>query len=704
MEFKNDNEKLNYIESQFATDPCVNIIPKERFEERVSKVFEILWERLSKSFGPGGAATFISIYPAYYATKDGFTMMKNIAFDVKLDQVISNMVQTVCNRLNFTVGDGTTTAVIATKSTYDSYVSNRYFFENESILPRQILAQFEEYKKEILEKLDSRSRSIQSDDPKLLKENIRKIVSVSSNGNEEITNIISSLYEELGYPAISRSISKDGITRSYITEGYKIDTCLTDKLYINNDNNTMSLSASDILIFDHKVTQETYEMILKPISEMSENRQRHLICIAPYYDEKALSGVIKTDLNRQYKTKNDISLVLMVCSKVSGMEKVRLDDLAMLLNTMVITSDIEKTLISKIKSISSERICSYPYNRVFNMDFREIDDMCVLVNGNDHNIMRCYYKNTEMSNIWDYDAEVLTEGFRIGYCESCVLGLEESTFSGFHYDQSKYDVYINVAKTELEEIRRKCENVGAFSVQLTEKQQRLYSLELKTGVIEVGSTSELSQGYLSDTVDDSIKAAASAFNNGIVLGCNVTLIDIINDMIDKYNTSDIGSDKMKCKLLEILRDGYINVYMTVLNNVIPDDVVCPSNDVSPLSWIYDMSLFSDYKQVNLTDAYNIFIDKLSRHYVMLGITREMIIKNIPEEFFTEYLSDDYFSEVRHINDVIIELSIKSKNVFDVTTAQFSHDIINSTETDKEILKATIDLLSLLITGNQLILR
>lgn len=688
MEYTKQNDELNFIDFQFSNEPRINIISKEKFEERVSEVFNILWEKLSKSFGPGGAGTFISRFPEYYTTKDGFTIMKNIAFDKKLDQVISNMVRAICDRLNFTVGDGTTTAVIATKSTYDSYVSKKDFFAQESVLPRQILAQFEEFKKEILKELDIRAKSIQSDNPEVLKENISKVVSISSNGNEEITDMISSLYEELKYPAISHSIAKDGIMKSYITEGYKIDTCLTDKLYINNDNNTMILDGADVLVFDHKVTQETYEMILKPLASMSKDRERHLICIAPFYDEKALSGVIKTDLTRQYKTNNSISLVLMVCSKVTGLEKIRLEDLAMLLNTMVISSSMEKELISKIKTRSNTD--SYPHNKIFNMDFREISGTCVLVEsdptGSSVTLKREYVGNINTTDIWDYTDEVISEGFRIGYCGSCVLGLSESTFADFHYDQNQYNIYLKTAKDELEEVRRKCENIGAFSLQLTEKQQRFYSLGLKTGVIEVGSTSELSQGYLKDTVDDSIKAAASAFNNGVVLGCNVTLISIIDGMMKKYETNDAEHSKLhilKSLLLKILKDGYIQVYRTVLENVISDD--------------------SLIEYADLDTAHYLFIDKLYKIYEMSGISKYVIENNISAEFFRENLPMDYFTSKKTVVDIIIDLSINSGTVFDVSAAQFNHDVINSTETDKEILKATIDLLSLLITGNQLVL-
>ena len=58
-------------------------------------------------------------------------------------------------------------------------------------------------KDDVIEELNKRATSIQSDDPDVLADNIKKVVYVSSNGNEEITNMISDLYRELQFPAIS---------------------------------------------------------------------------------------------------------------------------------------------------------------------------------------------------------------------------------------------------------------------------------------------------------------------------------------------------------------------------------------------------------------------------------------------------------------------------------------------------------------------
>lgn len=654
MEYTNpQDESLDFIKKQLATEPVINVITKDEFEERVYKVFTILWEKLSKSFGPGGAGTFISVYPSYYNTKDGFTIMKNIAFDKKLDQVISDMVMNVCSRLNFTVGDGTTTATIATRSTYESYINNKNFFVEHNLLPRDILKKFETYKNMLLERIDNLSTPIRSNDPTELRKNIEKVVFISSNGNREITNMIGSLYEELMYPAISCGLSQDGTMKSSIIEGYKTDISITDKLYINNDNNTMMLTnGADVVIFDHKIMKETYEKILKPLSTASMARGRHLICIAPFYDETALSGVIKSDLNAEYRKRQDINLVLMACAKATGDARIDLEDLAMLLNTTVISPTMENDYLEVLNNGES-------IYKLFNMDLRKIENSVVCIYaGEDNDTLKTAVYHDGISNLFNYfDSD---KGIRVGYCGRLNLGLKVSTFSDFYYDENMYNTTLSVAKSELDEVQKKCEKLGAFSFELVKKQKRVYSLGLKTGLIEVGSTSELSQGYLKDAVDDAVKAAASAYNNGVVLGCNVSLMKAISDMI---NTVDNEVDKA---LLNILLSGFMSVCETVFSNVFTNLELSSENIADSGKEVSDIMINRyDFKDFNMDT--NKFI----------------------------YAPDVY--------KYLIFYSIATHQVLDLSTGIFNNEVINSSEADKEILKATIDLLSLLITGNQLVL-
>ena len=47
-------------------------------------------------------------------------------------------------------------------------------------------------------------------------------------------------------------------------------------------------------------------------------------------------------------------------------------------------------------------------------------------------------------------------------------------------------------------------------------------------------------------------------------------------------------------------------------------------------------------------------------------------------------------------------SVENEEVFDLVTNTFSKDIINSASTDIEVLTAIVDLMNILITGNQLV--
>lgn len=665
MEFAKDNQELSFVDSMFETEPHINIIDKERFNDRVNTVFSILYQSLVKSFGPGGAGTFVSIYPKYYNTKDGFTIMKNIAFDKKLDQVICDMVMDICSRLNFTVGDGTTTAVIATKSIYESYLNSKDTFEKMNLLPRDIMARLDSLKDQILNRIDQKAIPIRSYDPEVLAYNIRKVVWVSSNGNEEITNMVSDLYKELLYPAISVTLAKDGKMKTKIVSGYNMDISLTDKLYINNDDNTMVLNGANVIIFDHKVTKSTYTNILRPLNRESLLRGKHLICIAPYYDEVALQGVIRTDLLAEYNKKKDANLVLTVC-KNKGSEKIRLEDLALLLNTQIITTHGELELVTAMETTGTEILS------LFDLDNREIEGLPVAYAvDSEHLRLENYHKDNEKKP-FSYNPDGNT--IRVGYADDIIIGLNESTFSGFYYDEEEYKKRLNIARVELEEIQRKVESNGTFSFDLVAKQDRLYALGLKTGAIEVGASSEISQSYIKDMVDDAVKAAASAYNNGVVLGCNVTMSSILQDMVSHTE------DELDKTLLEILLNGFKSVYKSVINNVFEDIPILP-NDVI----VEDTDEFRE-------KVFNSVLNTLRKNTPCTNIKFDF------EDF--KKVSTDCTS----IHDVLTDMSITNEVVVDLGNhGEFSTLIINSSETDKEILKAVVDLLSLLITGNQMVI-
>lgn len=676
-------EDLSTVEGRgFKKEPAINVITKEDFEERVRKVFNLLYNTLAKSFGPYGAVTLIYNYPYAHATKDGFTIAKNLSMDCSetiTDQAIADMAINICGRLNFTVGDGTTSAIIATNSIFQNYMKNKDYFTSKLILPRDIMAKYEVIKEKVIENLKKKVTTVRTSDREQLSKNIHDVVYISSNGNDEITNYISDMYKEIGCPAITCQTSPDGVTRAETINGYQLKLNLIDRIYINNDDKTMDVKNADIVILSVKVTRDIYERILIPLNEVARSLGRNLIVAAPVYDENTINQRIKPDLVAEYKSQHKINMILTSYRAATSFDRQIIEDFAMLTNTTVIDGPLSRRIC---EAAGSQRIFE-----IFNIFDREIPGINTCIVGSaqvyaypydtgdsekvlaDHNDIAYQYMDTEDGTArFPYEKRI-----RLGFVKSASLGLNKSVFSDFKdsktgftiYDEETYEKVKSEAEEKLNSAIDKYKNLGTFNLEVGQCQERFYALDLKIGIIYVGGDSELSIALLKDAVDDAIKAASSAFYHGIINGCNVSLIQSISELE--------AEDETEQMLINILRDGFRDVYKTVLKNAFSTKYMDSNN-----------------------------IDAKTREFkencdYIFGNTDEIFEDN---DVLNEVLKDPH---VKSVQDVIVEYSVKIGKVFDLSTKRFSTTVINSEQTDEEILKATIDLISLLIVGNQMVI-
>ena len=673
------NEVINNKENRIKGEPRINVISKEEYEERVEKVFHILWEVLSKSFGPYGAPTLICNYPWTHVTKDGYTIMKNLSMDTSqtmVDQQIADMASDICGRLNYSVGDGTTSAVIATNSIYQSYRKYKQVLDDLCILPRDVVKRYNDIKAAIVDRLLS-GYVVKPDltNREELSEIIRNVVYISSNGDEIITDYISDLYYDLGCPAITCSLAPDGITKKSVIHGYKFEMSLLDRLYINSDEDVMWLQDADIIIFSTKITEEIYESILKPLNNACRMRGRRLVVAAPTYDEKMLGQSIKRDLTNEWAKTKKINMVLTSYRATSEHARRLVEDFAMLMNTIVIDRAMVNRLLADVRE-------SNFIEAVFNIDHRDglpydlaigVGPAKQIKEGNSGATNLLMAKDIEATGSMFIPVPLIENAVRIGYARKLKIGLTHTVVEDLFYDEDTYKVVLKEAKSLLDETRKKYQKLGTFNLAVTQAEQRYYALNLRMGSIEVGADSELSQKMLKDAVDDSIKAAASAYYHGVINGSNTVLIRIIGEMLEDDGLSE--GDKV---LLSILHKGFRDVYKTVLRNAFDDYVVeFPTTDLS-------------IEQIETT------IPTKSREPHRFDKNDQiiyMVIDNLTKESTDGFIS---------IHDLIVDYSVATGTVFDLTTMEFTEDIINSAQTDIEILKATIDLITILIVGNQMV--
>lgn len=681
-----EREHESFIEMVTSHEPEINVVDKDSMDKRIKEVFDQISNTLQRSYGPAGAHAIISQMPSYHITKDGWTIMKNLKYNSEygyVDYVICGMISDICARLNYAVGDGTTSAVLASNHMYKAFIEENVL--DKFFLPRNLISSLKSTVNEISTRLMEKAVNISNLPKDEMCEYIRKVVYVSSNADEEMTNTIVDIYNEIEYPAISVTKAVDGVTKGKIIKGFLFPAKLMDRLYVNNDNNTQEGKKYDIVIFDHKVGKNAYQYILKTLNIMCKQRMRKIICLAPMYDEVVLQGDIMNDLNKEYRQTHDINLIIMGFKCTTNYEWKRLADLAMLCNTPIITKQMEAELVTAIDS-NLKIVPDYDQIRCINLDSRGIPG--IMVAETKEGMMRTQNPQRYVEVYPEYKETKYEDGelvLRVGYIGSANLSMQaNSVFSDFIYDESLYRKYLSDAKKDLDDVVEKYKKLGTFSFEVDYCKKRLLGLEMKMAQIEVGASSEFSQNFAKDAMDDAVKAAESAYKNGVIVGGHVTLLSVINDIYKEKKESDV--------IVGTLLKAFKYVHMCLLENAFG-----PYETAGCVKVLDLRELNTAMKNITKALGKNIklFFEGIEREEYSLFYEHIRQIKNDKGELNVY----DFIIEIETWFGVMLNFNTVTSTSNELT---FDKGVINSAATDREILLAASDLIGLLITGNQLV--
>lgn len=701
--------------------PQMNVISKEEFEKHVTDVLETLWEILSKSYGPYGSNTIIFKYPFSHITKDGFTIANSLSANVAktyINQAITTMAVDICGRMNVAVGDGTTSAIVCTNSLYQNYIKYRDVFEKYNFVPRDILRQFDRVKSLIRKELQTFATPINNPENSdwEVAEKIRKVVDISANGDKTIVDAITDQYQQFRYPSIICEKSSDGKEVIDIIHGYRLNLRLTDRLYANRDDGTMRLEDADVLVFTCKVTDDIFTGIIEPILILSKACGRHLLICAPSYDEVLIKRKIVPIVQKDFMDTKDSALVLCTYKAMNEYHRQMITDFAMLCHTITIDRAMAGAIITNTAKGFRSDGEKPAFLSIVNTRRKWLDTCDVSYPIIEHN-GTVKVSKASLAYISDETGLVPGEGeifennhlaFDLGYCKNLELGMEVSIIHSFFYNENQYQIALADAELSLHEVEEKYKKLGTFNTETTYAQMRYFALKMELTSIKVGGDSELSIGMRKDVYDDAIRAASSAYKFGIINGCNLDTIRAITNLQKKYDLVECCVDgvdpdiRLTRLLLTTIRLGFVDTYRTVLSNWIPDVIIADATSE-------DSDIIPD-----VTKAMEDFAREKCNtdlHTLLFGSINFTEDVDLPSnEDHIEFLIDNIYAARRALGikgqisvfDIIIQHSIQTGLVFDVVDKKFSYDIVNSLQTDDEILNAVIDLMSLLISGNQMV--
>ena len=510
----------------------MNVITGDEFKKNFVAVASMASENLSKTLGPYAHTTLIDDGASIYPTKDGWNIINRLQFGDGIQNSLYGMMKDVAFHLVTTVGDGTTTALVASNAMIQLMNNEEYKSLIQKSRQRDFLESMSRVKDAIQRRLES-PKYIHFVKPDNHYEDIYKIAMISSNENEEISEIIRKIYDETGNPNIHVNLGSGKKTDYEIQVGYRLDCKpLGLKSFVNYEGDLFKGRDILTLFINHNVTYAEHLELVRALMEIGSEKGIQILVFAPYFDD-IVTGAIAQDSAMYIRAGKLPSVFPIQIPVTREVQKYFFEDAAM----------ITKSLIFKGENLKEILDIAHPRD--------EEGKPLALDNG-----MRALIIKQIKDKL---------ESF---------LGVAPSILVAHNYVLFEdYDRESNIFKATLEEVKKQYDEARTIAAKDMSPLNRNY-MDISTryirlfgamGIINVGAESELEQRCLKDSVDDAVLACRSAFTNGYVIGMNLATIGAALD-----TTVDPEMSSLDHKVANLIAKVFYNVTFQVMKNKYPD--------------------------------------------------------------------------------------------------------------------------------------
>lgn len=530
-----------------------NVINENNFKEITSNVVDILANTLKNTLGPYGSTSIIENRVGdYMITKDGWNVLKNIRFNTPIESNMMTILLSISQRMVTKVGDGSTSAIIATKLFLDklkeSGILNKYRRKDINDAIRNVVDV-------ISEKIQANATLVTNDN---YIDIVEKVANIATNESKEFSSLIREIYEKSGIEVnirLQRSPNNNTFVK-YEQGKYISRMDLFDNIYLNDADEVCTVHKPTVIMFDHILDPNHYAMI----RELQSLLGKKLLVIAPNIDSltaKELRNDTEIEISRfQQVTGKNIGfpfrIIFARAQLVNNFYYELYHDLAALIGCKVLTFEESNEIALKLKEYK-ENITNYQalYSKLQYVEKEEREKLA----------QKLPKEPPKKPDILELLTPYISE---LG--GNAVLGRRgsnESSFEGFiNKNENLLKAYKDDARFKFKELEDKYSKEGIIKSDYYDARNRLYRLECNTATIFVGGATSFDKGNNHDSLDDAIKACSSTINNGYNIGGNL----IIPITINKLKESDIQFNELETKILDILTDTFKGVFYQVLSN------------------------------------------------------------------------------------------------------------------------------------------
>lgn len=608
-----------------------NVVSGNEYRNLICAVSQVASDMVIKTLGPYGSTTVIDEGTGFtYPTKDGWSCLNRLQFTDPTYNSIFSMLKKISFNSVATVGDGTTTAMVAANyfvQLISKWINDQLESEHTTFRQADFL--------EAIRRIHDIASNMLRENPNIQRidmngdfSDIRRIAYIATNGNDEISDMIQKIYQDTKNPNINVQMDKVPKTVYDLQVGYKFDArVLNYRAYVNNDSGTIDYRNHPVkmVIFDHNVTFQGHERIIGAISNMAARDNNEVVILAPYFDD-IITSWIDSSVQKLVQNRQRPMIMLVQVPTTLSIHRKTLSDLAVLVNAQIFDDAKSKAfnmLYHNQTHDKAEDKIDDPLLSLKDFEFKSPEDI----------IQRC-----------------------MGNAKSLIINTSEGFLQDYEStaNETYYRAIMDEASDEYHAAKRKAEKVigGTLDKEYLFKQMRYIKLTGQMGLIRVGGFSDIQQRCDKDTIDDAVLACKSAFEYGYVRGLNIELLSILNTL-----RNDECCDEYEKKVADFLYYAFFFTAKSVIDNK------------------YGHSNFTGKHRVDIATI----SDEDDREYT--------VVSN---------LTADEILEMATTDAGVLDYDLRTDTMHGIG----AWNVINSTATDIEILKAVVNVLTTVLTSCQ----
>jgi len=256
-------------------------------------------------------------------TKDGVSVARSIELEDPIENMGAMLVRDVAHKTNSEAGDGTTTATVLTQSIFNLGLKNITAGAN----PMDLKKGIDKATKAVVLKLKEISRPIGDF------ENIRRIATISANGDEVIGQNISDAIKMVskdGVITISESSSAE--TSVEVTEGMQFSKGYLSPYFVTDPAKMEVVFNNPLILLTTKKISFAQELLT--VLELSVEKKRPLLIITDELETQALQILIVN------KMQGTIQVAAVKAPSYGAIRKDMMQDIAILTGGYVVDENV----------------------------------------------------------------------------------------------------------------------------------------------------------------------------------------------------------------------------------------------------------------------------------------------------------------------------------------------------------------------------